>query len=80
MKNPLNNVSYFMATFESNVLGKVNLSRIKVHQRKDPISWQLSNFLFKVNTAIPYRESTGFLQGIPCVVIPLLHALAVYRV
>ena len=38
-----------MATFESNVLVKVNLSRIKVHQRKDPISWQLSNFLFKVN-------------------------------
>ena len=31
-------------------------------------------------TAIPYRESTGFLQGIPCVVFPPLHALAVYRV
>jgi hypothetical protein len=44
MKNPLNNVSYFMA-----VLVKVNLSRIKVHQREDPISWQLSNFLVKVN-------------------------------
>ena len=33
-----------------------------------------------VLTAIPYRESTGFLQGIPCVVSPPLHALAVYRV
>ena len=32
------------------------------------------------HTAIPYRESTGFLQGIPCVVFPPLHALAVYRV
>ena len=32
------------------------------------------------NTAIPYRESTGFLQGSPCVVILPLHALAVYRV
>ena len=31
-------------------------------------------------TAIPYRESTGSLQGIPCVVFPPLHALAVYRV
>ena len=31
-------------------------------------------------TAIPYRESTGFLQGSPCVVILHLHALAVYRV
>ena len=31
-------------------------------------------------TAIPYRESTGFLQGFPCVVILPLHALAVYRV
>ena len=31
-------------------------------------------------TAIPYRESTGFLQGIPCVVFQPLHALAVYRV
>ena len=31
-------------------------------------------------TAIPYSESTGFLQGIPCVVFPPLHALAVYRV
>ena len=31
-------------------------------------------------TAIPYREITGFLQGFPCVVIPPLHALAVYRV
>ena len=29
-------------------------------------------------TAIPYREITGFLQGFPCVVIPPLHALAVY--
>ena len=34
----------------------------------------------KVYTAIPYRESTGFLQEIPCVVFPPLHALAVYRV
>ena len=33
-----------------------------------------------VCTAIPYREITGFLQGFPCVVIPPLHALAVYRV
>ena len=32
------------------------------------------------STAIPYRESTGFLQGFPCVVFPPLHALAVYRV
>ena len=32
------------------------------------------------HTAIPYRESTGFLQGFPCVVILPLHALAVYRV
>ena len=32
------------------------------------------------HTAIPNRESTGFLQGIPCVVFPPLHALAVYRV
>jgi hypothetical protein len=31
-------------------------------------------------TASPYRESTGFLQGFPCVVILPLHALAVYRV
>ena len=31
-------------------------------------------------TAIPYRESTGFLQGNPCVVFPPLHALVVYRV
>ena len=35
---------------------------------------------YRVYTAIPYRESTGFLQGIPCVVFPPLHALAVYRV
>ena len=32
------------------------------------------------STAIPYRESTGFLQGYPFVVILPLHALAVYRV
>ena len=37
-------------------------------------------FCFHQNTAIPYRESTGFLQGIPCVVFPPLHVLAVYRV
>jgi hypothetical protein len=35
---------------------------------------------FGANTAIPYRESTGFLQGSPCVVILPLHALAVNRV
>ena len=33
-----------------------------------------------IYTAIPYRESTGFLQGIPCVVFPPLHALALFRV
>ena len=32
------------------------------------------------HTAIPNRESTGFLQGIPCVVFPPLHALALFRV
>ena len=37
MKNPLNNVSYFMAIIESNALVKVNISKIK------------SNFLVKVN-------------------------------
>jgi hypothetical protein len=44
--------------------------------KKNPKVFQKTNSY----TAIPYRESTGFLQGIPCVVFPPLHALAVYRV
>ena len=31
--------------------------------------------LLDYHTAIPYRESTGFLQGIPCVVFPPLGAV-----
>ena len=42
--------------------------------------FQIGLHFGKWYTAIPYRESTGFLQGIPCVVFPPLHALAVYRV
>jgi hypothetical protein len=40
----------------------------------------LVGLIWQHYTAIPYRESTGFLQGFPCVVILHLHALAVYRV
>ena len=40
------------------------------------ISVRLWNSKDGGSTAIPYRESTGFLQGFPCVVIPPLHVLA----
>ena len=45
-----------------------------------PGNFDFVRFNTHIYTAIPYRVSTGFLQGIPCVVFPPLHALAVYRV
>ena len=56
----------------------------KAHQLKTTLTIMriiIEKYVSSIHlTAIPYRESTGFLQGIPCVVFPPLHALAVYRV
>jgi hypothetical protein len=55
----------------------VKIKKIKINK---VIQLLLKPCTFYTRTAIPYRESTGFLQGSPCVVILPLHALAVYRV
>ena len=57
------------------IFGKVIHTKYSKHW-----SYTVAHTFNCVCTAIPYRESTGFLQGIPCVVFPPLHALAVYRV
>ena len=63
-------VNYYIKCLSDN-LSNENKNNVLNHQQIP---------LLKALTAIPYRESTGFLQGIPCVVFPPLHALAVYRV
>ena len=72
-------ISLYVFDIYNNVI-QMHKQTLKTQQGSLQI--QILEHLFKnlVNTAIPYRESTGFLQGIPCVVIPPLHALAVYRV